>query len=255
MRPAPSTTRRQILAWGLGAALGGESSVTSAQDASQASHEAPESAVARSGVHGMVLFGGREGMYGSHMPMFHAPHDVQAVMRLRAVDPGHERQLRNALAARPALWTLEPERFDLNRLDRADRPDASPRLRFKAGVYEGHFERGGQARLSSVDVEVERVLLFRTLDGALRRAARREFLWIGDGVEHFLVKRLDQRPDIDLIGRFRLQAARRAGAPLHLPGSPLAVPDAASLRESLARAGARPTGDVQWLYTETDDLA
>lgn len=255
MRPAPSPPRRRLLAWGLGAALGSETLASSALDAAHAPHAASATAMPRTGVHGMVLFGGREGLYCSHMPMFHAPHDVQAVMRLRAVDPAHERRLREALAARPALWTLEPERFDLNRLDPAASRAATQRLRFEARVYEGHFERGGQARLSPVGFEVERVLLFRTLDGTPRRAARREFLWIGDGVEHFLVKRLDQRPDIDLIGRFRLSVSRRAGEPLLLPGNSLAAPDAPRLREALARAGARPTGDVQWLYTETDDLA
>lgn len=210
----------------------------------------------RPGVHGMVLFGGREGLYGSHMPMFHAPHDVQAVFRLRSSSQDHERRLREAVSARPGLWSLEPEPFDLSRTA----PNAAaPLTRFTARVFEGHFERGGKVRLEQTMFEIERVLLYRPLDGALRQASSSEFLWIGDGIEHFLVKHLDQRPDIDLIGQFTTHAAARADGrrlALSIRGlAPPASPDTqVHLHRRLAQQGARLRGDVRWLYAETEDL-
>ena len=38
------------------------------------------------GGHGMAVFGGRVGLYASHLPMFHTPHDSQIVLRFRLAD-------------------------------------------------------------------------------------------------------------------------------------------------------------------------
>ncbi|WP_373990514.1 hypothetical protein [Duganella sp. BuS-21] len=38
------------------------------------------------GEHGMVLFGGKKGLYASHLPMFHAPHDYQVILQLHVAD-------------------------------------------------------------------------------------------------------------------------------------------------------------------------
>ena len=35
----------------------------------------------RPSVHGMLLFG-KENLYASHLPMFHAPHDYQVIFKL-----------------------------------------------------------------------------------------------------------------------------------------------------------------------------
>jgi hypothetical protein len=37
----------------------------------------PPPGTPRLGTHGMVLFGGHDGLYGYHLAMFHAPHDRQ----------------------------------------------------------------------------------------------------------------------------------------------------------------------------------
>lgn len=34
------------------------------------------------GTHGMALFGGKDALYTSHLPMFHAPHDYQLVLQV-----------------------------------------------------------------------------------------------------------------------------------------------------------------------------
>ena len=41
---------------------------------------------ATDGVHGMALFGGKDGRYAAHLPMFHAPHDYQVLLPIRLAD-------------------------------------------------------------------------------------------------------------------------------------------------------------------------
>lgn len=208
---------------------------------------------ARTGVHGMVLFGGREGLYGSHMPMFHAPHDVQVVLRLAPADPRMSITLRRALRTAPGrLWTLDPEPFNLDRLA----PDApEPITAFSARVFEGHFERGGRVAHEAVQFQVEKVLVWAPLKATPRRAATQRFWCLGEGMERFLLKQLDQRPDVDLIGSFQT-ATPVAGQPvLELPNRRLGAPDPKALNAALARAGFRPLHAVTWPYVETADLA
>lgn len=66
------------------------------------------------GTHGMVLFGGREALYASHLPLFRAPHDHQVVLQVRLADPALDRTLRERLDGKTALWTIEPERLALS---------------------------------------------------------------------------------------------------------------------------------------------
>lgn len=144
------------------------------------------------GVHGMVLFGGKDGLYASHLPMFHAPHDVQVILRVRFTDPELERAMRARLDGRTALWTLDPERFALRRLD----PDTSDPLdSFAADVVEGHFEQGGTVRHRRAGLAVEQVVLYRQLDPAPSVKARARYLAVGP----FMVKLVDSRPDFDHI--------------------------------------------------------
>ncbi len=46
------------------------------------------------GVHGMVVFGGRDGLYASHLPLFRAPHDRQIVLGLVLDDRAVDRAMR-----------------------------------------------------------------------------------------------------------------------------------------------------------------
>jgi hypothetical protein len=193
------------------------------------------------GTHGMALFGGREGLMASHLPMFHRPHDVQALLRIRLRDAALDLRIREQLSREPKLWTINPERFDLDRLTPGD---AEPLTRFRAALFEGHFERDGQVRLEGVEIAVEAVPLFSRLSPEPRRAPQQRFLWFGLGHEQFLVKRLEQRPDIDLIGRFEVRQPWRGQKHLTLPApSALQAPSNGLL-----------PGKVSWLYTETGDL-
>lgn len=193
------------------------------------------------GGHGMAVFGGREGLYASHLPMFHAPHDSQVLLRLHLADAAADRVLRETLAREPKLWTFDPEPFDLLRFAPGH---ARPLREFQARFFEGHFERGGRPQHAGQRVVVDEVLLFRRLSPAPRESATGRYRLIGRGSEWFAIKLIDRRPDFDHI--LRLDAPRvRGEATVALQG--LARPDAA-VQQAF---GARGLVD---LYFETDDL-
>ena len=186
------------------------------------------------GSHGMALFGDRDGLYASHLPMFHAPHDHQAVLQVRAADPGIDRALRARMQGTTALWTIDPERFLLSRLG----PDsAAPLKGFKADVFEGHFERGGQRAYAQTAFVVEKVVYFQRLDPANRTRDEAHYLPVGK----YLFKRLDSRPDFDHI----VKLGAPAQGPITIRKNGLANPE-----ETLGRV-APVAGTV---YFETGDL-
>lgn len=171
------------------------------------------------GSHGMALFGDRDGLYASHLPMFRAPHDHQVVLRVRLSDPALDRTLRERMQGRTALWTIDPERFELSRLG----PGAADPLRaFQARVFSGHFERGGKEEIAQAGFVVEKVLLFERLDPGVRTRAQAHYLPVGK----YLVKRLDSRPDYDHI----LKLAGPVQAPLAVAKDGMANPEAALRR-------------------------
>lgn len=197
------------------------------------------------GQHGMALFGGKDGLYASHLPMFHAPHDAQVILQLRLADPALDRTLRARLDGRTALWTIAPEKFELNQFAPGSKP---PFPRFQADLVLGHFEQGGQTQFANAKVIVEKVLYFRKLSGKPASSATARYLQVGSGRQRFLVKEIDSRPDFDHIVAF----SARAGT----PRDPIVAPKD-GLREpslkTLARAlpGAKMGGTV---YFYTDDL-
>lgn len=197
------------------------------------------------GQHGMALFGGKEGLYASHLPMFHAPHAYQVVLRLRLADAALDARLRARLDQEVALWTIDPEKFDLERLA----PGAAPALRqFKANVVLGHFEQGGATEYPGVTVIVEQVLVWRPLAAAKRVATQAQYLQVGSGARRYLVKQIDSRPDYDHIVALTVPA----GAPralVSIAKHALAQPGAAVLEAAMP--GARVRGTV---YFDTRDL-
>lgn len=200
------------------------------------------------GVHGMVLFGGKQGLYASHLPMFHAPHDYQVVLQVHLADPALDARLRQQLDGKTALWTLEPERFELARL----LPAAPLPLRqFHATVVRGHFEKEGKAEpgYGGVAIIVERVLLMRQLSPAPAVSASARYLQVGDGTQRFLVKRIDSRPDFEHIVAWTSPAQAPHGDIVAAKAG-VREPPAWALRAQLGKA-ARLRGTV---YFSTEDV-
>lgn len=197
------------------------------------------------GQHGMVLFGGAKGLYASHLPMFHAPHDVQLVLRVHLEDPALDARVRARLDGRTALWTLAPEQFELDRLA----PSAARPLRhFRTDVVLGHFEQDGARQYQGAVVVVDEVLVYRRLATAPAVARKARYFQIGQGRQRFLVKRIDSRPDVDHIVAIRAPK----GAPavmVSVPKRGLMETDGALLRAVLPGAAILGT-----IYFDTHDL-
>jgi hypothetical protein len=158
------------------------------------------------GTHGMVLFGDRDGLYLSHLPLMRAPHDHQVVLAVRLADPALDKSVREALRGKTELWTIEPERFELSRLDPAS---STPLRAFGADIFNGHFERDGRRVHSKAQLLVEKVVVYRKLDTASRTRTHARYLPIG----RFLVKEIDSRPDFDHIVALGTPALRPAVVP------------------------------------------
>jgi hypothetical protein len=199
------------------------------------------------GEHGMVLFGGKEGLYASHLPMFHAPHNYQVVLQIHLADAALDAALKRRLDGKTTLWTVAPEKFDLDRLA----PDApAPLQHFKADLVLGHFEQGGKIQMRNAKVVIDKVLLFNMLSSANKMANKATYVQIGNGEQRFLIKEIDSRPDLDHIVSYRA-ASHAPYAPVTIAKHGLAEPDAKALAAALQAA---PSAILGTVYFYTDDL-
>ncbi len=206
------------------------------------------------GEHGMVLFGGRDGLFLSHMPMFHRPHDTQAVLQVHLADAARDAALRRELAARPALWTIVPERFELDRLA----PEAAAPIRsFHADVVRGHFERGGKTQSQGDLFIVDRVVFDHRLAPAPVPGATLQYRVVdagGAAREHFLVHWIATRPDADHILRVLTAPRSTLPAQLELPHGSALSAEPLALQQALRAAGVASARVDPAIYLETGDL-
>jgi hypothetical protein len=216
------------------------------------------------GSHGMVVFGGRDGLYASHLPMLHTPHDAQVLLRFHLADPSVDASLRARLALRPQLWTLEPESFDLHRLQPGH---ADPLQQFSARLVQGHFEQGGEERFAGQTVVIDEVMLFKRLDfkpasdGTVAHSAG-NYLVLGAGREYFAVKEIDRCPDFDMIVAMKPLPSSKRPVRLHtttlqtftLPTNDLKAPTRAAMQAAMQGHVSRTLLVGKTLYFETEDL-
>ena len=148
------------------------------------------------GVHGMALFGGKDALFASHLPMFHAPHDQQIILQIEILDPAVQHSVSMELERRPELWTLNPEPFALDALWQT----GTPLREFNAEIIQGHFERGGSSRFKSAKIRVVQVAFHTQLSAnssAHKGYATYQLLHVG--TTNFLFKHIIARPDFDHI--------------------------------------------------------
>jgi hypothetical protein len=199
------------------------------------------------GEHGMALFGGKQGLYASHLPMFHAPHDYQVVLQIHLAEPKLDAALKNRLDGNTALWTIAPEKFDLDRLAHGA---AQPLQRFQADLVLGHFEQGGQTQYRSATVLVDKVWLFRQLSPEVKSSPVARYVQVGNGTQRYLIKEIDSRPDFDHIVSYHAPA-RASTMPVTVAKNGVAEPDAKALAAALHAVPSALRGTV---YYYTDDL-
>lgn len=199
------------------------------------------------GEHGMALFGGKQGLYASHLPMFHAPHDYQVILQVHVADPATDAALRRRLDGKTALWTIAPDKFELSRLAPTS---AAPLRQFKADLVLGHFEQGGKTQFAAATVVVDKVLRYRRLSPAQKTGADASYVQIGRGKQRYLVKRIDSRPDFDHIVSYAAPGDAST-ATITLSKQALQQPDAQALANALHVPASAIRGTV---YFSTDDL-
>ncbi len=170
----------------------GPAAMAQTPEVSQAQKPAPQH---RMGVHGMVLFGAGPRLYASHIPMFQRPHDRQLVIAVSLSHP----ELAAGRDFSDDMYTLEPERFDLDALTEG-------RLKqFKATLYRGNFEGGGTVLHRAVAVRVEAVEQVRPLDAAAAEQSEASYWLLGEGKEVYLVHTISRAPDFDHVVKVSLE--------------------------------------------------
>ena len=178
------------------------SHATGPQDHSQhAEHQV------KMGLHGMLLFGSQYGLFASHLPMFHQPHNAQVVYKLSFADPTIQAEviegIRASANSNDPIWTIVPTTFDLSLLD-PKHPQNITQL--TVDVVKGHFERGGKMQWQAQKINVDKMELFNPLPlkSGLAKEADNHYLNLNyqpnDKVQ-FLVNTLMSRPDADHIVR------------------------------------------------------
>lgn len=148
-------------------------------------------------IHGMLLFGNKT-TYASHLPMFHAPHDYQAILKLSLQDlPGSKtislyKQVKDQ---GKTLFTLVPEVMDLSKvLD-------GTKIHFHAEIYDGHFEKGGES-LGEVNVGVEKVVYGKKLiDIPQQPGGTESYLLFGGVGEYFAAHLIESKPSFDSVAK------------------------------------------------------
>lgn len=199
------------------------------------------------GVHGMLIFG-RDVFYASHLPLFgHALHGYQGIFRL-TLDAKSAKLFQKDQQLHPehATYTIEPETFVL--------PDmaANPRP-FKAKLYRGHFERGGELIASSVQISIQKVVLFKKFDPATPRAGELKYLIVGSGKERFAVHLLSNKPDFEQVMQVKTDLGE--GVEFVFPQAANEVPGVSGNKTEV-RAGQKKVVMtlLRQIYLEFDDL-
>ncbi|WP_394130788.1 hypothetical protein [Shewanella maritima] len=153
------------------------------------------------GLHGMLLFGSETGLFASHLPMFHAPHNAQVVFQLRFDNPRVHQHVIEALSASDSnpIWTIVPNRFDLAQLNPQH---DSPISQLEVDIFEGHFERGGQRQHQQQSLIVEKMHIFNPLSMEHQQQPNASARYIAirsqpNDSTQFYVKHLTMRPDAD----------------------------------------------------------
>ena len=156
---------------------------------------------AAKGVHNMAVVGHHR-IFLSHLPMFMAPHDSQVILEAHFLKQG--RNLDDVYAAdraaHPAVrfYTLSPEPFVLQELFQGDatRP---PRTHFRATVFRGHLEKGGEPIGPLTDIEVQVRVVHAHGFAGTDKGKTLTYVMFGEEPELMLAHFVSKAPDFDQI--------------------------------------------------------
>ncbi|MBV1909052.1 MAG: hypothetical protein KUG78_06990 [Kangiellaceae bacterium] len=108
------------------------------------------------GIHGMAVFKHQQQWYASHMPLANSIHAHQLIFSIKT-----DAKLASILedVANDGLITLMPEKFDLRMLMNGELNQ------FRADLFHGHFERGGNSKGNLV-ISVDKIMLNHHINGS-----------------------------------------------------------------------------------------
>lgn len=143
------------------------------------------------GFHGMLFFGQGDTFYISHLPMFHKPHDYQAIVEVR-LNPKVKAKYQAELAAKGGYFTFAPSgNFVLPEVVTQKKP-------ISGSLVQGHFERGGSP-LIDTDLELVRVVFYKKISENDKKPAKEKYVIFGKGDEYFMAHEVFERPNTDEI--------------------------------------------------------
>ena len=184
-------------------------------------------------VHGMVLFGS-DTLYASHIPMYHVPHDWQALFQVTLSHPTVDAKalyLQQLTSGIQPLLTLEPRPFVLPKLLNAEVHS------FAASLYRGNFEEDSERLLQGMTVTVKAVLFKQHL--SLDMAALPQltyFLIPTSPTTAMLVHRISAPDNFDQIVQVRTVATPLPSTPTGTV-STVVFPNVADTSAARLRAG------------------
>lgn len=142
-------------------------------------------------VHGMLVFG-EQSIYFSHLPMFHKPHDYQALMQIQWPEDVSKMYLQDKKQHPDVIYTFVPRPMVL--------PDVVlGQQSFQGDLYRGHFEQDGQVLQKNISVQIKSVVYFQKLDPSSTRPTALTYLFFGEHGEYWLAHLITAQPDFDQI--------------------------------------------------------
>jgi hypothetical protein len=211
----------------------------------------PEDAPQR---HGMLLFG-EAGAYFSHLPMFHRPHDYQAIFEVglsrTGTDPVTVYVKDRQAHPEFKIYTWSPKTmFVLKDLVSPDpeHPQGGP---FVGDIVRGHFERDGSTTiLRDVHVSATNVVHFRRFDSQAQGLSRLEYMLFGKVQELFLTHLITKPPDYDQILSVQIPSHEFTDEELRL-GISLVFPERANSASERLREGEQAVAEAQLAGEDT----
>ncbi len=187
------------------------------------------------GEHGMVLVSHSSSIYASHLPLYHAPHNVQLIYKIDTKALPLLQLVRDA-----ELVTIKPKPFNLQRLMRGEQ------MTIIADVYSGHFERDGILVYENMPLNFAKQLYVRELTEPKPSSNQQEYDMIElKGNNRIYVHRIQQAPSYDHLIHIDLEA----GCLTQFKTSS-AVPKSTELQYKFLNCGT-----MKPLYYETQDFA
>jgi hypothetical protein len=209
-------------------------------------------------IHGMLLFGDHVS-YASHLPMPHPPHDYQAVFELAFGDSAQDL---NTIAAYQAakqsghtLFTLLPEPLDLEQLiaeaGQLGNGKTGHPPRFRATLYDGHFEQEGTS-LGSVRVQISKLVYSNLLVPSPKASQAESYLVFGSGSEYYAAHAIELSPEHKAFDSIlKVSEPLRIGRPCHLRRCewPALIPVSSSDLPIRLEGGAPENGSLLGTYS------